>query len=240
MTRPSRNAEPQPARGDALELRLVAAAEGDGEAFHLLYGELLPFVEAVVTGVLRDRAQAEEVSQEVMIEVWLHAGRYRAAAGGVRSWVATIARRRAIDRVRHLGVQRRCEQRWAAEEHSLHQGEGDADPDERPCDDEAVELALGTLTALQFEAVHLAFYDDRSYPQVAGHLGIPLGTAKTRIRDALVRLRRELATTRPLPSTGAGAGASTGAGAGASTGAGVQPSRERSDPLSTACTSTGI
>ncbi|GAA2999384.1 hypothetical protein GCM10020229_09670 [Kitasatospora albolonga] len=212
----ARSADPQPAQENTLERRLLAAAEGDGEAFRLLYGELLPFVEAVVTSVLRDRAQAEEVSQEVMTEVWLHAGRYRGALGGVRPWAAIIARRRAIDRIRHLGVQRQCEQRWAAQEYSLYQEESDTDPDERQRDHEAVELALGTLTALQFEAIHLAFYTDRSYPQVAGHLGIPLGTAKTRIRDALVRLRRELTTTRPLPSARAGSGA----------GAEVQPSSE--------------
>ncbi|MFJ8043274.1 sigma-70 family RNA polymerase sigma factor [Kitasatospora sp. NPDC096147] len=199
MTRPPRNARPQPTRAETLDVRLAAAAEGDGEAFRLLYGELLPYVEAVVVGVLRDRAQAEEVSQEVMIELWLHAGRYRAAVGGVRPWVATIARRRAIDRVRRLGVQRQSEQQWAAEKQRLERQEAAAALGADQRDHDAVARALGTLTALQFEAVHLAFHDGLSYPQVAARLGIPVGTAKTRVRDALVRLRRELTVGTALP-----------------------------------------
>ncbi|MER5863518.1 sigma-70 family RNA polymerase sigma factor [Kitasatospora sp. NPDC002040] len=188
---------PDPARGvigsEDLERYLLATADGDQEAFATLYTELLPLVRAVVTGVLRDQAQAEEVAQEVMLELWHHAGRYRSTLGGVRTWTATIARRRAVDRLRHHCAQTKRDQQWATHEHTRPQRHDNvSDHVERQLAHEAVRRALGSLTDLQGEAIHLAFYEDHPYAQVAERLGVPHGTAKARIRDALARLRQEL------------------------------------------------
>ncbi|SEM52455.1 RNA polymerase sigma factor, sigma-70 family [Streptacidiphilus jiangxiensis] len=177
--------------GLQIEQCLSAAAAGDHEAFVGVYTGLLPLVWATARRVLPDSAQTDEVAQEVIVELWTLAGRFQPERGNPRAWAASIARRRAIDRVRHQRAQHRLEQRASAlTPPPVH--DSVAEHVERVLESEHLHRVLMNLTPLQGEAIRLAFYEHCTYTQVALRLGIPVGTAKSRIRSALIRLRREL------------------------------------------------
>jgi RNA polymerase sigma-70 factor, ECF subfamily len=177
---------PPPAH-DAGEL-LRAVARGDEAAFASLYDLVAPRVYGLIRRVLRDPGQAEEVTQEALVEIWRTAARYDPARGSGTSWVFTIAHRRAVDRVR-------SEQ--AAADRTVKAGIASVT---RPYDEVADEVSgrlerqqvrrcLDDLTDLQREAVTLAYYQGHTYREVAELLGTPLPTIKTRMRDGLIRLR---------------------------------------------------
>ncbi|MET9608473.1 ECF RNA polymerase sigma factor SigK [Streptomyces sp. NPDC006512] len=174
---------------EALPVLLARVAEGDEAAFVAVYDAVCGRVLGVTLAVLRDRAQAEEVTQEVFVEVWRTAGRYRSDRGGVRTWVLTIAHRRAVDRVRSAQASADRERRAGRLEAALPEfdqvSETALEHDER----ERVRRCLGSLTALQRQSVTLAYYRGLTYREVSEELSLPLGTVKTRLRDGLLRLR---------------------------------------------------
>ncbi len=136
--------------------------------------------------MLRDPAQSEEVTQEVLLQLWRTAFRYDPAKGSAIAWTLTMARRRAIDRVRHTAATVALEQRTAppaALPDQAHESAADT------LDRERLLRCLDQLSDLQREAITLAFYGGHTYSQVASILGAPLGTVKARIRDAVIRLR---------------------------------------------------
>ncbi|WP_061293656.1 sigma-70 family RNA polymerase sigma factor [Herbidospora cretacea] len=175
-------------RGPELDELLVLVARGDETAFERLYDKLIASVFGLIRRVVRDRAQAEEVAQEVMVEVWRTAARFDPARGGAMSWVMTVAHRRAVDRVRSAQASSDRENRVAqmgadvAYDHV-------AETVTTRLEGERVRRCLDGLTELQRQAVTMAYYGGYSYPEVAGLLKVPLGTVKTRMRDGLVRLR---------------------------------------------------
>ena len=182
---------PEPERGQpgaaadlAACLRLVA--RGDEDAFDAVYDQVVGPVLGLVLSVLRDLAQSEEVMQEVLLEAWRTASRYDPARGSAMSWLMMLAHRRAVDRVR-------SEQRAAEREQRATSAQVDYDDVieavESALDRERVRRCLGSLTELQRESVTLAYYGGYTYSQVASLLGVPGGTVKTRMRDALIRLR---------------------------------------------------
>ncbi|MDA8321484.1 MAG: ECF RNA polymerase sigma factor SigK [Actinomycetota bacterium] len=171
-------------------LRLVA--RGDEGAFEQIYDRLAGAAYGLIRRVVRDPAQAEEVTQEVMLEVWRTASRFDPDRGSAATWVLTIAHRRAIDRVRSTTASVAREQRVAEVEAPA---DFVADVVEANLERERVRRCLDGLTPLQRESITLAYYGGYSYPQVAGLLGVALGTIKTRIRDGLIRLRDCLGVT---------------------------------------------
>ncbi|GGV14238.1 RNA polymerase sigma factor SigK [Kitasatospora herbaricolor] len=175
-------------RGPDLRELLTKIAFGDQEAFGRLYDVVAGPVLGLVRRVLRDPAQSEEVTQEVMLEVWRTAARYQPERGEVMAWVMTLAHRRAVDRVRSAQAAADRDRRAAAQAHVPAYDEV-AEQVENRLEREQVRRCLKMLTDLQRESVTLAYYRGCSYRETAEMLGVPLGTIKTRMRDGLIRLR---------------------------------------------------
>jgi RNA polymerase sigma-70 factor (ECF subfamily) len=181
---------------DGLDMLLEATARREHGAFNLVYEQLSAPVHAVIRAVLHDPAQAEEVAQEVLLETWQVAFRYDSTKGHAKAWVLTIARRRAIDRVRSAAAAEARERRTATVP-CLDQV---SDIVEDILEREQLRRCLGSLSNLQREAVMLAFYDGYTNLQVADLLRVPLGTAKARIRDGLIKLRNVMQDGAAAPS----------------------------------------
>jgi RNA polymerase sigma-70 factor (ECF subfamily) len=166
-------------------LRLVAV--GDQPAFELLYRQLAKPAYGVIRRVLRDPAQSEEVTQEVMLEVWRTASRFDPAVGSAATWVLMIAHRRAVDRVRAEVAAAGREQEAARAD----PGRGDevADVVEASLDRDRVQRCMGSLTEVQRQSIALAYYGGYTYRQVSALVGVTLAAIKTRIRDGLLRMR---------------------------------------------------
>lgn len=169
-----------------LDACLRDVACGDVGAYERLYDELAPVVYGISRSVVRDPLLSEEVTQEVLLEVWRMAARYDPRKGTVQAWVATIAHRRAVDRVRT--EQRAAERSWRAAPQINHQ-EDVVGAVETRLDHERVRRCLDVLTDLQRQSVMLAYYGGHTYREVAALLGVALGTVNTRMRDGLIRLR---------------------------------------------------
>jgi RNA polymerase sigma-70 factor (ECF subfamily) len=184
---PEPGPRPQPGRDEDLDWLVRHVARGDEAAFEAVYEHLSRPVYGLIRKVLRDPAQSEEVTQEVMLEVWRTASRFDAAKGSAMTWVMTMAHRRAIDRVRSASAQVQREQKVGP----LFAGSAEevVEAVEARLDAERVRRCLDSLTELQRESIGLAYYGGYTYQQVAGLLDSALGTVKTRIRDGLIRMR---------------------------------------------------
>jgi RNA polymerase sigma-70 factor, ECF subfamily len=189
--RPGRSGSEAP-DADAL---LQRVARGDEGAFATLYDLVASRVYGLVMRVVRDPAQAEEVSQEALVDVWRRAANYQPERGSAITWVLTLAHRRAVDRVRSVQAAGDRERKVAA---TSARAEFDEVTDEvtSRLEHQQVRRCMGTLTELQKEAVTLAYYGGYTYRQVSDLLSIPLPTVKTRMRDGLIRLRDCLGVAR--------------------------------------------
>jgi RNA polymerase sigma-70 factor (ECF subfamily) len=179
---------PDPGRPgkDDLDRLLAAAAHGEHGAFDLVYEQLSGPIYSVIRTVVRDPGQAEEVAQEVLLEIWRTSLRYDPDRGSAAAWALTIARRRAIDRVRSSAAASARERQTAMDSVPWDQISETVDA---ISDRERLRRCLDGLSDLQRQAIMLAFYGGHTYVEVASMLGVPVGTAKARIRDALIRLR---------------------------------------------------
>ena len=166
---------------------LTRVARGDQAAFEAVYDTLAGPVYGLINRVVRDPAQSEEVSQEVLLEVWRIAARFDPAKGTAATWVMTIAHRRAVDRVRSATAAAAREVRSA--EVPASNSDQVADTVAASLDAERVRRCLDGLTEPQRESITLAYYGGHSYRQVGELLGVALSTIKTRIRDGLIRMR---------------------------------------------------
>ncbi len=173
---------------------MARVARGDSAAFAQLYDLMAPRVYGLIRRVLRNPAQSEEVTQEVMVEVWRTATRYDADRGSLASWILTMAHRRAIDRVRSEQSATDREQAVAAASSTTEYDEV-AETVTTNLEVEQVRHCLSSLTELQRESVTLAYYGGYSYREVAELLDAKLATIKARMRDGLIRLRDCLGVT---------------------------------------------
>jgi RNA polymerase sigma-70 factor (ECF subfamily) len=172
-----------------LDALIGAVARGENGAFERVFQELSAPAYGIALAVLADRAQAEEVAQDVLAEIWQTAGRYDPAKGSALGWALMIARRRAIDRLRSITAGSRRER----SDNAATGGWDQVDEAVQEIHDrEQLRRGLADLPGLQREAVMLAFFDGHTYAEVAVILGIPAGTAKTRIRSALASLRQHM------------------------------------------------
>ncbi|QDY75633.1 sigma-70 family RNA polymerase sigma factor [Streptomyces qinzhouensis] len=169
-------------------------ALGDERAFAAVYDAVAGPVLGVVRAVLRDRGQSEEVAQEVLVEVWRTAPRFRSDRGTAINWILTLAHRRAVDRVRSVEAAAARDHKAALLDRTPAYDEVTEQVEAR-LEREQVRRCLRTLTEIQRQAVTLAYYRGLTYRQVAEALTLPLGTAKTRLRDGLIRLRDCLGVT---------------------------------------------
>jgi RNA polymerase sigma-70 factor (ECF subfamily) len=169
-----------------VDLLVRRVARGDSAAFESLYDELSSAVYGLARRVVRDPTRAEDVTQEVFLEVWRKAARFDSDLGKGKTWVMTIAHRRAVDAVRRSESQRRQDHQAAPEEVSHDQPvEAVIQAEEHS----GVRTCMETLTDLQLESVRLAYFNGYTYNEVATLLDKPLPTIKTRMRDGLIRLR---------------------------------------------------
>lgn len=169
---------------------IARVAAGDRAAFERLYRALAETAFLVANATLNDSAQAEEVTQEVFLEIWRRADRFEPGRGSAQRWVRTIARNRAIDRVRTAEANR-------ARDHYAAAAEGD-----EPVDPEQLVMerfkyhqlmrALRLLTVEHRQVLALTYFGELPQSQVAILLGIPLGTVKSRLSAALRHLRHFL------------------------------------------------
>lgn len=175
----------------ALSDLLRQVGQGDDAAFAQLYDATAARVHGLICRILVDRAMSEEVTQEAFLEIWRTSPRFDPARGSALSWLFTIAHRKAVDRVRSTEAARHRDTAYV-----VTQNEPEYDSTAESVDGSlratAVRMAIKELSPLQREAVELAYFEGISHAEVAQRLDIPLGTAKSRIRDGLLKLRATL------------------------------------------------
>lgn len=179
------------ARRDEERALLLAVATGDRAAFARLHTRFRPLVERTVRHHLVDAWQAEEVVQDVFLELWQIADRFD-PAHSAWAWIRTIAGRRAIDRVRKSQADRDRDLRIGTRDLELVD-HASTERAESVLERDALRAAVSALPARQREAVVLRHLVGMSGPEAAASLGVPVGTAKTRARDGVIALRRVLA-----------------------------------------------
>ncbi len=170
---------------------LNRSSRGDQVAFAELYDATKSRVYGLAVRVVRDPAQAEEVTQEAYLEVWRTASRFDVNKGSALSWLMTICHRKAVDRVRSAEASTRRDTTYQQQNHTIDI-DTTADSAQASMEAQRVRSAMTSLTEVQREALELAFFGGYTHTEVAGILNIPVGTAKTRIRDGLIRLRDKM------------------------------------------------
>ena len=180
---------PEPQAAHLVDL-MSQTARGNHQAFAELYDLTVRRVYGTVLRVLRSPEHAEEVTQEVYTELWQQSPRYCADKGSVITWMVTVARRRAVDRVRSVSSEVAREARYAVAAPPEIDDVWDRATQKQ--DIERVRHGLRSLSDAQSEALTLAYYQDLTQSQIATQLNVPLGTVKTRMRDAMKRLGEAL------------------------------------------------
>jgi RNA polymerase sigma-70 factor (ECF subfamily) len=178
-----------PGDPEHLNKLIDAVARREHGAFEQVFAELTSPVYRLALTVLRDPAQAEEVAQEVLTEVWRTAGRFDPGKSSAVAWSLMITRRRAIDRIRSIATDADRERRtatatvpWDQVSETVQDG----------LDREQVRQSLGALSDPQRQAILLVFHAGYSFAEAALILDVPIGTVKSRVRAAKINLRRSM------------------------------------------------
>jgi RNA polymerase sigma-70 factor, ECF subfamily len=172
---------------EPLNQLITAVGRREDGAFEQVFTQLTGPVYRLALALVRDAAQAEEIAQEVLAEVWRTADRFDPRKASAMAWALMIARRRAIDRVRSVTADASRERRtmelavpWDQVSEAVEDG----------LDRERLRRSLNALSDEQRRAIQLVFDDDHTMAEAALILAIPVGTVKSRIRAAMFNLRR--------------------------------------------------
>ena len=192
---PGRLSSPSPAApgpglpGSEVDSLLLRVGQGDAQAFDDLYRQTSARVYGHARRVLIDAEISAETTQDVFLALWQGtAARFDPGLGTGMSWILTVTHRRAVDKVRSEESHRIRDLKWGIKNQDIDYDQV-ADAAVQQSEAAAVRAGLATLSVAQREAIHLAYYVGLTYVEVADHLGIPIPTAKTRIRDGIGRLR---------------------------------------------------
>jgi RNA polymerase sigma-70 factor, ECF subfamily len=170
------------------DLALVTAIRsGEQSAMAALYDRYSPIVYSVALRVLQDTGAAEDVLQDIFMQLWRNPGAFDASRGNMGAWLSVIARHRAIDALRRRRPENDIEDVVVSVETDFA---GDAD---RSRAMDKVRGALGTMPPPQRSALEMAYFEGLTHSEIAEKTGEPLGTIKTRIRAGLLSLRKVLA-----------------------------------------------
>lgn len=163
------------------ESLLFAMSRRDEAALLELHRRYAPYLAAVARRLLRDSDEVQQCVQDAFVKAWDHAGRFNPGKASAKTWLVTICHRLAINRLRGTSLETMPLEAWDAPTR-------DTDPIDRLY----LERALERLEPLERELIEMAFYQGFSHAQLAEETGKPLGTVKTRLRDALSKLRDHL------------------------------------------------
>lgn len=166
--------------------------KGQVDALSALYDEASGLVFSVAFRILGNRADAEEVTLDVFTQVWRTAAKWDPARGSTTAWLVLLARSRALDRFRWRNSRTDAELPAVHLQGIQSQESGAQQLLEFQMQQEIVKKAMGILSPAQRNALELAFFGGLTHQQIAERLGEPLGTVKSRIRDAMIRLKNEL------------------------------------------------
>jgi RNA polymerase sigma-70 factor, ECF subfamily len=169
---------------------LARVARGDVAALRSLYDQHAPRAITIAYRILRNREEAEDIVQETFLEVWRRAAQFDPGRGGAVAWVVTIARSRAIDRLRARSIAGRTIAS-AAEEAEAMSPVAPPTPAleaERRRDERRIADALGALPPAQRRTIELAYFEGLSQSEIAARTGCPLGTVKMRVKLAMAKL----------------------------------------------------
>jgi RNA polymerase sigma-70 factor, ECF subfamily len=183
----------QPEQAQASDVKLLhAIARGDEGALARLYDAYRVILFGLLVRILNSREEAEDILQEVFLQVWRRAGDFDEKRGRPFTWLVTLTRSRAIDRLRLLAARQRLA---AAAERDQPDQASDAFSDTvRSGQREIVRQALAELPEEQRHTLMLAYFEGLTQSEIASKLGAPLGTVKTRMRSGMIKLRALLGT----------------------------------------------
>lgn len=171
---------------------LQAIAGGDEAALARLYDQYRVILFGLLVRILNSREEAEDVLQEVFLQVWRRAGDYDEQRGKPFTWLVTLTRSRAIDRLRALGSRQRLASSAAQEQ--PEEASDALKETYRSEQKEIVRRALAELPEEQRRTLLLAYFEGLTQSEIAAKINAPLGTVKTRMRSALTKLRETLGT----------------------------------------------
>ncbi|HYP54047.1 MAG TPA: sigma-70 family RNA polymerase sigma factor [Pyrinomonadaceae bacterium] len=183
---------PERVEADAREAELLrSVARGDERAFAALYDSYSAILFGLLLRILNSRAEAEDVLQEVFLQIWQRAANFDETRGRPFTWMVTMARSRAIDRLRAVGSRERAAVASAADA-PANEFIDAVEETYRSEQAETVRRALSAIPEEQRRTLLLAYVEGLSQSEIAGRLGEPLGTVKTRTRSGLMKLRELL------------------------------------------------
>ena len=170
---------------------LTAISRGDEDSLAALYDRYSSILFSLAQRILNDRPEAEDILQEVFLQVWKNAAKFDETRGRAFTWLAVMTRSRALDRLRSLSARRRVIDEDG--EVTDRAGTSDAAAAVKQSEDrETVGAALAQLPENQRDTLLLAYFDGLSQMEIAQRTGVPLGTIKSRTRSAMMRLRELL------------------------------------------------